>query len=448
VTDSGIISGIRVTYRQADVDSLAAAGGQDVRSDVNGLLARNGVREAFVLRTCNRVEAYVVTDDRQTGRSALQEFLADVEVDVVETSHERSLRHLMRVAAGLESMVLGEDRVLGQVKDAYEHARGVGGIGPVFEEAIPKAIHVGERVRTETEINDGVVSMESAAAEWLDERADLTRATGLVVGTGDVGTGAAKALVARGVEELLVANRTVSAAESLVDALNVNGNADTDSVGLDDLERAIERANVVVTATGASDPLVDPDLVSGTGQTWIVDMGQPRDVRPDVEEVPGVECLDLDAIEALTDDTRDSRREAADLATAMIDREFDHLLDRFKRKRADSVIAAMHEGAERVKNRELRTALRKLEAEGELTDDQREVVESLADTLVSQLLAAPTKSLRDAAAEDDWTTIATALQLFDPDFGADPPEFVPDDAAEAAGGQPGTGTGSSVTEDS
>jgi glutamyl-tRNA reductase len=170
--------------------------------------------------------------------------------------------------------------------------------------------------------------------------------------------------------------------------------------------------------------VIDSEDVEGTAPTWIVDMGQPRDVAPTVDDVEGVRRFDLDALERITADTRERRREAAAEAEAMIDAEFDHLLDRFKRKRADEVIAAMHESADRVKRRELERAVRKMESEGELTDEQREVVEALADSLVGQLLAAPTKSLRDAAAEDDWTTIATALQLFDPEFGSDPPAFV------------------------
>jgi glutamyl-tRNA reductase len=416
-----VIAGARVTYERADVDEIAAAGDGDVRTDVSGLVAREGVEEAYVLRTCNRVEAYVVAPDPAVGQAALERFFAHVRSGaVVETGHEDSLRHLMRVAAGLESMVLGEDRVLGQVRDAYERARGAGGIGPVLEEGVSKAIHVGERVRTETGINDGVVSMGSAAAQYLDDVVGLSTATGLVVGAGDIGSSVSKALAARGIDELVIANRTVPNAEHLAETVET----DAEGVGLTELTPAVERATVVVTATGSSDPVIDREDVAEAGPTWIVDMGQPRDVAPAVDDVETATRYDLDALERITADTRKRRREAAREAEAMIEEELDHLLERFKRKRADEVIAAMHESADRVKRRELERALRKMEADGGLTEDQREVVESLADSLVSQLLAAPTKSLRDAAAEDDWTTIATALQLFDPEFGSDPPEFV------------------------
>jgi glutamyl-tRNA reductase len=138
----------------------------------------------------------------------------------------------------------------------------------------------------------------------------------------------------------------------------------------------------------------------------------------------------------VTGDTHDRRAEAAARVEAMIETEFAHLMERFKRSRADDAIGAMYESAERLKREEVETAIKKLEAQGDLTDEQRETVSALADTLVNQLLAAPTKSLREAAAEDDWTTINTAMQLFDPDFGgerpsmesAEAPREIPEDA--------------------
>jgi len=134
---------------------------------------------------------------------------------------------------------------------------------------------------------------------------------------------------------------------------------------------------------------------------------------------------DMATLESVTDETRAHRRAAAESVEAMVDREFEHLLQQYKRKRADEVIAAMYEGAERVKERELDTALSQLDAHGDLNDEQRAVVESMADALVSQLLAPPTKSLRDAAGDDDWTTINTALRLFNPAFDEEEEELPP-----------------------
>ena len=143
-----------------------------------------------------------------------------------------------------------------------------------------------------------------------------------------------------------------------------------------------------------------------------------------------MDVRDLDDLQSMTDETLAQRRRAAAEVESMIDEEFDHLMAQYKRKRADQIIAAMYEGAERVKAKEVGTALSKLEAAGDLTDEQRAVVESMADALVSQLLAAPTQSLRDAAEEDDWSTIHTAIQLFDPHTGGIPDGLLADTAPD------------------
>jgi glutamyl-tRNA reductase len=412
---TGVVASVRVTHRTATVDQVGGAGSGDAETDVSGLLAAPGVEEAYVLRTCNRTEAYVVADDPADARAVLETYVAEVPADAVRyADHEASLRHLLRVAAGLESMVVGEDRVLGQVREAYELARGVGGVGPVLEEAVPKAIHVGERVRTETAINEGVVSLGSAAAELVAERADPAKARCLVVGAGEMGTVAAKALASRGVAEVVVANRTVERARAVADGLAAPARA----VGLEDLPTALESADAVVTATDSPDPLLEADGLAGVGPTTLIDVAQPRDVAPAVADRTDVVLYDLDDLESVTDRTRKRRDDAAEQAAALVDEEFDRLLEQYKRKRADDAVAAMYEAADRVKERELRTAVDRLESarEDDLDDEEREVIESLADALVGQLLAAPTKSLREAAAEDDWATISTALQLFDPEF--------------------------------
>jgi len=420
LTGSGVITGVSVAHQRASVDEVAAAGADDQRAEVERLLARPGVEEAFALHTCNRTEAYVVTDDPTVGRATLGGFADEVsEESVVYTDHEESLRHLMRVAAGLESLVLGEDQIIGQVRTAYEDARGVGGIGPMLDEAVTKAIRVGERVRTETAFNEGVLSLGSAAAEVATEEVSIEDATALVVGAGEMGTLAAKSLADRGVAELVIANRTVPHAEHVAEEVD----ADASAVALPAAETVAERADLVVTTTASDDPLLDADAFADGGETTVVDVAQPRDVDPEVDEVE-----------------------------AIIDREFERLLEQYKRKRADEVIAAMYESADRVKSEEVSTAVSKLEAEmdgdGDLPDEQREVLEAMADALVNKLLAPPTKSLREAAAEDDWTTINTALQLFDPDFGGEdgPPAFV-SEMLDGEGGELPTGISADIPEE-
>ena len=422
---TGVITGVSVAHGSARVDEIEAASAADATDRIESLLERSGVCEAFVIQTCNRAEAYVVTDRAEQGRAALEPIAAGVRSGaVVRMDHEESLRHLMRLAAGLESLVLGEDQIIGQLKTAFEIARSADGIGPMLEDAITKAIHVGERARTETAINEGVISLGSAAVRLAARETDLDGATALVVGAGEMGTLAAKALESADVGRVIVANRTVPHATHIASTLGVDASA----VALDAAGAAAADAEVVIAATAGPTYVLDRESLASAGETVCIDLAQPRDIEPTAGSLSAVSVYDIDDLETVTDETQATREAAAREVEAIIEREFERLLALFKRKRADEAISAMYESAERVKAREVATAFAKLDARGELTDEQREVIESLADSLVGQLLSAPTKSLREAAAEDDWTTIQTAMQLFNPEFDGELP---------AAGGSPG-----------
>ncbi|WP_435183325.1 glutamyl-tRNA reductase [Halobellus sp. EA9] len=417
--ETGVICGARVSHDRASVDQIEAAAGEDVRTVIEDLLSRDGVSEAFAIQTCNRAEVYVVADSVAAGRRALAPFESSVDDDVVvETGHEESLVHLMRVAAGLESLVLGEDQILGQFKRAVETARGLGALGPILETGLTKAVHVGERARTETEINEGVTSIGSAAVRLAGTEADLAGAVALVVGAGEMGKLTAEALADAGVAELIVANRTVPHAEHLAETVDTEARA----IPIDGVGDVLPDATIVVTATSHPEYLLGPGDVDGAGETLLIDLAQPRDVDPDAATVDEVVVHDIDALESVTEETREIRQDAAEAVEAMIDEEFDRLLDAYKRRQADEAISKMYEAAERVKSREVETALSRLEAhsDGDLSEEEREIVESMADALVGQLLSAPTKSLREAAVEDDWSTIQTAMALFNPEFGDAP----------------------------
>jgi glutamyl-tRNA reductase len=424
--DTGVVAGVSVAHGHASVEAIETACTRGQRAAVERLLTRDGIDEAFVLTTCNRAEAYVVADDPERSRAVLREFVEGVPTAAVrELDHEASLCHLLRVACGLESLVLGEAQILGQLRAAVADARGVGAVGPVLDEGLSKALHVGERARTETAIDEGVVSLGRAAVELAAAERELDDASALVVGAGEMGTVAARAL-AESVDTQTVANRTIPHADHIAEQVGDDA-VETEAVGLDALPEAVADADVVVSATGSREPVIDYRSLAEAGETFVVDIAQPRDCPPAAADISDVTVRDLDALESVTEDTRERRRAAAERVEAMVDREFDRLMARYKRMRADEVIAAMYESAEQVKHRELRTALSKLDTQGEFTDEQRATVEALADSLVGQLLAAPTESLRDAAENDDWATITTALGLFDPEFGdgvapADPAE--------------------------
>lgn len=426
---TGVITGVSVSHTLATVEEVESAAPEDPSAAAQRLAARSGVDESVVLATCNRAEAYVVTDAAADGREALADFAPEVrEGAVTQLDHEGSIRHLMRVASGLESLVLGEDQIIGQVKDAMERAREDGTLGPVLEEALLKAVHVGERARTETAINEGTVSMGSAAVELAAREAELDDATALVLGAGEMGTLAARAFDGAGVDRLVVANRTVANAEHVAEDVSV----DAEAVDLAAAATAAQNAAVVVAATGAPDAVLDADDLDGADAVC-VDIARPRDIDPAADALEGVVVHDIDDLERVTERAHEQRRTAARQVEAMIDDEHDRLLSSLKRARADEAIRGMYEGAERMKGRELDRALTKLEAQGDLTEDQRDTIEALADSLVSQLLAPPTKSLREAAGEDDWNTIQTAMELFDPTTDVVDAEGAPDAAEESAG---------------
>ena len=424
-----MITGVSVSHTLATVEEVESAAPADPSAAAQRLAARPGVTESVVLATCNRAEAYVVTDDAADGEAALSDFAPEVrEGAVTRLQHEDAIRHLMRVASGLESLVLGEDQIIGQVKDAMGRAREDGTLGPVLEEALLKAVHVGERARTETAINEGTVSMGSAAVELAAHEIDLDDATALVLGAGEMGTLAARAFDGAGVDRLIVANRTVPNAEHVAEDVSVEAEA----VALREASEAARDASVVVAATGADEPVLSADELDGTDAVC-VDIARPRDIDPAADELDGVVVHDIDDLEQVTEQAHENRRAAAREVESMIDDEHDRLLSSFKRARADEAIRGMYEGAERMKAREVDRAVTKLEAQGDLTEEQRETVEAMADSLVSQLLAPPTKSLREAAGQDDWTTIQTAMELFDPRTDAVDVDRPAEAADEAAG---------------
>jgi glutamyl-tRNA reductase len=406
----GVVTGVCLSHNTASIDDVQSVDRLDQQATLAGLLAREPVAEALVLQTCHRVEVYVVTDAEPVGRRVLSEFTPDVDPGAVaEMGHEESLRHLLRVAAGLESLVLGEDQILGQVRDARTAAREVGALGSVLEAAVLKAIRVGERARTETSINEGVRSIGGATVALVDEQCDLVGATALVVGAGQLGGLAANAFAGSGIETLYVANRSVPRAEAVAADVDLD---DARAVGLDALSTVLADADVVVSATSSDDYVLDENRVEGCGTTLIVDAARPRDVSPTVPTVEGVTVRDPGALESVLDEASQHRQRAVDTVETVVDREFERLQERYRRERADAVIAGMYERAQEIRAREVSKALTRLESRGDDRKARREILDSLADALVGHLLADPTVELHAAARAGDWAVLETATRLF------------------------------------
>lgn len=410
---AGVITGVSVSHRTASVETIELAAVEDTQAELASLLNHESVSEAFVLQTCNRVERYVVTERQDVGRAVLEDRLPDLPAEAPRwLSHDPSLEHLLRVGTGLESMITGEDQILGQLRRACEDASRADALGDLLEDAVWKAIHVGERARTETAINDGTVSLGRGAVDLAKANTDLAGATGMIIGAGRMARKAAGALADTPVDQLLIANRTVPHAKHLGEGIEVPATA----ISLDELPQAMTNVDVVVSATGSHETVLEKPAFDAVEDLVAVDMAQPRDIDPATSEHPGVTLLDLDDIERVTDSTTRARERAAERVETLIENELAELHRQFKRNQADDVLAVMYEGAEAIKRRELADARAELAKHRDLSEAEEDILESFADALVGQVMAAPTKSLREAAEDDDWETIQTALHLFDPGF--------------------------------
>lgn len=408
LADLGTLAGVRLDYTRASVARLDEVRAEDPDAVQSALLDVRGVSEAFYIATCNRVEAYVVADEAATARDALAKTDLGAAPASVEMDREECLSHLLAVAAGLESMVLGEDEILGQVADAYERARDSGTLGAVLDTVLPKAIRVGKRARTETDIGEGTSSLATAAVEYLATRTTLATAGALVVGTGRMGRLAADAFVDAGVTDLVVANRTSERAEELCRDLDYPARARD----LDGIEPALDRADVCVVATGSDEPVLTADEAAGAGETLVVDLGQPADVAPEVHDRTDCEVAGLDDLHSVTESAFERHRDAVREVETLVDAELDALRSQLRQQRVNDVVADLYATGETVKEREVADAIARLERHGEVSEAERAVLEDFADALVSQLLANPTAALREAAADDDFERVRLIERLF------------------------------------
>ena len=378
------------------------------------------LHEAVILSTCNRLEIYAVASDAAAGQEAVISFLSvfrDLPADDFRGSlycHDgaSAVRHLMRVASGLESMIVGEPQVLGQVTAAYRAALAQRSVGPVLNTLFQRAIRAGKRAHTETNIGQYAVSVPSVAAA-LAERVTggLQGKVVLVMGAGEMGELAARTLMTRGATAIIVANRTYDRALML--ARQLGGEAMTFERQLE----ALARADIVITTTDAPHVILTTDKVRAalTGRhdrpLVIVDIAVPRDTDPAVSEIPGVSLYDIDDLQGVASENLEARQREMPRVEAIVDEETRDFLCWFHTLSVVPTIADLRTWAESVKDAELERALRRL---GHLGDHDREVVRSLAHGLVNKLLHTPTVQLKQRAIAGDGHLYAGVVRdLFD-----------------------------------
>ncbi len=384
---------------------------------LHDLIVRDNVSEVVLLSTCNRTEIYVVAERYhgalQDVRNSLAELthLAPEEfVDYLYAFHDAAaVGHLFSVASGLDSAVLGESEILGQVRQAWEAAAGEGAAGPALHMLFRHALEVGKRVRTETGIGRSTTSVSTAAVALASERlGGLTGRRVLVLGAGEMGEGMVGALSASGVAEVLVANRTAERAELLAE--RVGGRA----VPLDDLPATLAGVDVLLTSTGAQSVMVDhADLEDAMlarqgAPLLIVDVAVPRDVDPAAGGLDGVTLLDMDDLRSFADAGLAERRRESVRARALVDDEVARFHDASTARQVAPVVASLRDRVEAIREAEVVRLGRALD------DEQRAALERLSRGLVGKLLHEPTVRLKDAAGTPRGERLADALrELFD-----------------------------------
>ncbi|MCU1486262.1 MAG: glutamyl-tRNA reductase [Actinomycetia bacterium] len=381
------------------------------------LVSRDHVTEAVVLSTCNRTEIYATAEkyhgamgDVRNSLSEMTHVAPEAFADHLYAYHDTAaVAHLFSVAAGLDSAVIGESEILGQVRQAWEAATAEGAAGPGLHMLFRHALEVGKRARTETGIGRSMTSVSSAAVALAAERLGaLSGKRVLVLGAGEMGEGMAVSLAAAGVAEVLVANRTPERAQALAE--RVGGTA----VPLFDLPRALVEVDVLLTSTGATSVMVEhgdvEDVVAKRAgrELLIIDVAVPRDVDPAAADLPGVTLLDMDDLRAFADAGLAERRREATKARDLVDEEVGRYREASTARQVAPVVAALRDHAESVRLAEVERLGRKL------NDDERAALEALSKGLVAKLLHEPTIRLKDAAGTVRGERLADALrELFD-----------------------------------
>jgi glutamyl-tRNA reductase len=396
---------------------------------LNELRTSEHVQEAVALSTCNRTELYLVASDPVEAEGAALGVLSrKAEIRPTElVGHLYSLRsiegarHLFAVTAGLDSMILGEAEIQGQVKRAYELALVEGSTGPILNRLFRGALAAGKRARTETAVGEKGVSISSVAVE-LAQRSlgDLTERRVLVIGAGETAELTARALAARGVQTVFIANRHYDRAIGL--AQRFGGQA----VRFEELPSQLEQADIVVSATMSPHHIVEPDelrqvMESRDGrQLQIIDLAVPRDVDPACREIPGVSLHDVDDVQSIVERNASGRETEARQAESVLEAELSSFERWLGSLEVLPTVAALRDRGDEI----VRRVLSENEARWEsLSDADRERLVKMASAIVSRLLHEPTLRMkRSAEDEDAYVYVHAMRELFGLDAGTSPAE--------------------------
>src|SRR6267378_1516165 len=400
---------VGLSHRQAPiaVRERVAVAPEQIEARLRQLKALPGVREALLLSTCNRVEIFAVAESRGAGEDLLQGLGPVAAPHAARRFEEDALRHLFRVAASLDSMVVGEAQILGQVKEAAAQAQQAGTLGPELSRALARATSAARRVRTETEIARGAISVSSVAVKLAHKLlGSLEDRSVLLLGAGEMAQLAAKELRSEGARELLVVKRSPQAAEEL--AREIGGVPSS----LAELPALLERVDVAICSTAAAQAVVTRKMMVQAVKArryrpiFLVDLTLPRNVEPAANELENVYVYDLDDLERVAAQNRDLRAAQVGRAEEIVEQELQAFLAQSRERTALPVLARLRAHADSVARAEVERTLAALQG---LDEKQQKTVQAMAMAIVNKLLPAPTSRLRAEAGEGPLADAVAAL---------------------------------------
>jgi len=380
----------------------------------------SGVEGSIILHTCNRTEVYATTRNIEEGTKDLEKFLRqysglgyhELKTYLYQPNCHEAILHLFRVASGLDSMILGENQILGQVKDAYLKAIELGSSDGVLNALFQRAIYVGKKVRTETGLDKYPISISAAAVE-LARRClgSLEDKTVMVVGAGEMSELTTRYLMQHGVKSVIVSNRSYDKAVLLAESLQ--GKA----IRLDDLPDMLPQTDILISCTAATHYVMDDNncgesLRKRQGKPIIlIDIAVPRDIDPAVGDIPGVFLYDIDDLQGVVDANYLERQRASRKAEKIIAEELEKFNQWLASLYAVPVITALRAHAEAIKQEELQKALNRM---GPISEHQHKVLGSMANSIVNRLLHNPVITLKEMAASNQGHFYAEVVKkLFD-----------------------------------
>jgi glutamyl-tRNA reductase len=402
-----VLVGLNHRTAKLDVRQLASFNADQLAAGLKRLSATPGVLEAMILSTCNRVEILSKTDEGIDAEDLLENFLsersqtplAQLKTNLYCYRDEQAIRHLFRVACSLDSMVLGESQILGQVKACYNAAVESGAIGTYLNSLLQAAFRTAKRVRSETSIGEYSVSVSSAAIELVKKIfGDLDKKRILIVGAGEMGEAALRYLSDSGAHNLYLTNRNPETARNLAEQFHAH------AVPFSDMHKWISQADIVFTSTGASETLIDypmvQEIMSGRKHSPLafIDISMPRNVDPKVGTIDNVFCYDIDDLEAVVEANLQERVKAASVAEKIVGHEVQAFCAKLKSFDIAPVVAQVQGRIEAICRSELDRCLRKL---GPQEERQMQELESMIKRIAGKIAHPILRNLRNPKDPDN-----------------------------------------------